>query len=51
MSLVFKFKPVDVWDNEEDFEAFGETLLPIMKSLGVDAGQPDVQEIIGIIEG
>ena len=41
----------DIWDNMEDFKAFGVTLIPIMKSLGVDTGQPDVQEIHGIIKG
>jgi hypothetical protein len=29
--------------------AFGVTLIPIMKSLGVDTGQPDVQQIHGEI--
>ncbi|MGN6533119.1 MAG: hypothetical protein ACTHK0_15360 [Ginsengibacter sp.] len=42
---------LDVWDNMDDFQAFGNTLLPIMKSLGVDAGNPDVQEVFGIIKG
>ena len=41
----------DVWDSMEDFEAFGVTLIPIMKSLGVDTGHPDVQEIHGIVKG
>jgi len=41
----------DVWDNMEDFRAFGQTLAPIMNSLGVDPGEPDVQEIFGIIKG
>jgi hypothetical protein len=41
----------DVWDSMEDFQAFGQTLVPIMNSLGVDPGKPDVQEIFGIIKG
>jgi hypothetical protein len=41
----------DVWDNMEDFKVFGQTLVPIMNSLGVDPGEPDVQEIFGIIKG
>ena len=40
----------DIWDNMEDFQAFGKTLLPIMDSLGVDPGQPDIQEVRNIIE-
>jgi len=35
----------------EDFQAFGVTLVPIMNSLGVDPGTPDVQEIHGIVKG
>jgi hypothetical protein len=35
----------------EDFQAFGITLIPIMNSLGVDPGHPDVQQIHGIIIG
>ena len=31
----------DVWDSMEDFQVFGETLLPILESLGIDSGQPD----------
>ena len=41
----------DVWDSMEDFQAFGITLIPIMNSLGVDPGHPDVQQIHGIIIG
>ena len=41
----------DVWDNMEDFQAFGETLVPIMQALGADPGQPDVQEVRNVIVG
>jgi len=41
----------DVWDNMEDFQAFGKTLVPIMQSLGADPGQPDVQEVHNVIIG
>ena len=41
----------DVWDNMENFRAFGETLVPIMHSLGVDPGQPNMQEAYNIIKG
>ena len=41
----------DVWDNMEDFQAFGETLVPIMQSLNVDPGQPDIQDVHNIIIG
>jgi len=42
---------LDVWENMEDFEAFGKTLVPILISLGIELGQPDIQEIFGIVKG
>jgi len=41
----------DVWDSMEDFQAFGQTLVPIMHSVGVDPGQPSMQEVHNIIIG
>jgi len=41
----------DVWDSQESFEKFGETLMPIMTELGVDPGAPQVAEIHNIIMG
>jgi hypothetical protein len=40
----------DVWNSQEEFEAFGETLIPIMKEQGVDVGQPDVMPIHNIVQ-
>ena len=41
----------DVWESVEDFQAFGETLIPILQSLGVDPGQPTPQKVQNIIVG
>ena len=41
----------DTWDSMEEFQAFGETLVPIMHSLGVDPGQPVIHEVHNIIVG
>jgi hypothetical protein len=35
----------DVWESQESFQRFGETLVPIMNELGADPGQPYVAEI------
>lgn len=35
----------DVWESPEDFEAFGQLLMPILTELGVDPGTPDVMPI------
>jgi len=35
----------DVWDSMEQFEKFGETLVPIMRELGSDPGEPMVMTV------
>jgi hypothetical protein len=35
------FRVVDVWQSEDSFRKFGETLLPILQSIGVE-GQPEI---------
>jgi hypothetical protein len=35
------FRVVDVWESEDAFRSFGDTLLPILQDLGVE-GQPEV---------
>jgi hypothetical protein len=41
----------DIWDSMENFEKFGQTMMPIMQDLGIDAGQPEIIEVHNIIEG
>ena len=41
----------DIWDSQESFDAFGETLVPIMSALGADPGQPMVSQVHNIIQG
>jgi hypothetical protein len=38
------FRVVDVWESEEAFGRFGETLLPILEDMGVQ-GQPEVYPV------
>ena len=35
------FRVVDVWQSEDSFRKFGESLLPILQSIGVE-GQPEI---------
>jgi hypothetical protein len=35
------FRVVDVWESEEAFRSFGETLMPILQEIGVE-GQPEI---------
>jgi hypothetical protein len=41
----------DIWDSMEDFQAFGKTLLPIMQSMGLDAGEPAILKVHNVITG
>ncbi|HEX3596772.1 MAG TPA: hypothetical protein VHU80_16790 [Polyangiaceae bacterium] len=40
---------VDVYDTSASFEAFGKTLVPILQSVGVDAGKPEIREVHNIV--
>jgi hypothetical protein len=46
-----KLAVFDVWDSQQSFDRFGETLLPILKEIGVDIGQPQVMPVHNVIEG
>jgi len=41
----------DVWDSQEAFDTFGQTLMPILAEVGVDPGQPQIAEVHNIIKG
>jgi hypothetical protein len=41
----------DVWDSQENFDAFGATLVPILSELGVTMGAPSVASIYNSIDG
>jgi hypothetical protein len=41
----------DVWESEESFRAFGETLIPILAAAGVDVGQPQISRVRNMIKG
>lgn len=41
----------DIWDTQENFEAFGQTLMPILQEVGVDPGAPEFIETHNIISG
>ena len=41
----------DIWDSRENFERFGQTLMPILQDVGVDPGTPELIETHNIIAG
>ena len=43
-------KVSEIWDSREQFEAFGERLMPILAEIGIEAGEPATLEIHNIVK-
>ena len=41
----------DTWESQEDFDAFGATLIPILSGLGVELKDPMVATVHNVITG
>jgi hypothetical protein len=41
----------DIWDSQEEFDAFGAGLMPILSGLGVGVNEPMVARVHNVIEG
>ena len=39
----------DIWETQEDFDAFGSTLVPILAELGVELKEPMVATVHNVI--
>jgi hypothetical protein len=39
----------EVWDSQEQLDAFGEKLMPILSEVGIEPGEPEVLEIHNIV--
>jgi len=35
----------DIWESPETFHAFGQTMMPILAEVGVDAGEPSIMAV------
>lgn len=46
-----KLQVFDIWESQQHFDKFGETLLPILQEFGVDPGQPMVERVHNLIPG
>ena len=40
----------EIWDSPEQFEAFGERLMPLLADVGIEPGEPEVLEVHNIIK-
>ena len=46
-----EFRVSEIWDSREQFDAFGERLMPLLKDLGIElAGKPEMLEIHNIVK-
>jgi hypothetical protein len=43
-------KVSEIWDSREQFEAFGERLIPVLADAGIEAGEPAVFEVHNIVK-
>jgi hypothetical protein len=41
---------IQVWDSQQQLDAFGERLMPILAELGIDPGKPELLEVHNIIK-
>jgi hypothetical protein len=41
----------DIWESQEEFDAFGATLVPIMEGLGVPLTAPMVATVHNVMKG
>jgi hypothetical protein len=40
----------EIWDSREQFDAFGERLMPVLKDVGIDPGKPEMLQIHNIVK-
>ena len=45
-----KFRVSEIWDSREQFNAFGERLMPVLKDVGIEPGQPEMLEIYNVLK-
>jgi hypothetical protein len=45
-----KFRVSEIWDSREQFDAFGQRLMPVLDEVGIEPGQPEMLEIHNIIK-
>ena len=46
-----KLQVFDIWESQQAFDKFGETMVPIVQEVGIDLGQPMVEPVHNLIQG
>jgi hypothetical protein len=40
----------EVYDSREQFEAFGEVLMPVLADIGIEPGEPEVLDVHNLVK-
>ncbi len=40
----------EIWDSQEQFEAFGERMMPVLSEVGIEPGEPERDEVHNIVK-
>jgi hypothetical protein len=40
----------EIWDSQEQFQAFGERLMPLLADVGIEPGEPEVLEVHNVVK-
>lgn len=40
----------EIWDSQEQLDAFGERLRPVLADVGIDPGEPEIVEVHNVIK-
>jgi hypothetical protein len=43
-------KVSEIWDSQQQLDAFGKRLMPVLADVGIDPGEPELLEIHNIIK-
>ena len=40
----------EIWDSREQFDAFGQRLVPVFSDFGIDPGQPEILDVFNVVK-
>jgi hypothetical protein len=40
----------EIWDSQEQLDAFGEQLMPVLSEVGINPGEPELMEVHNIVK-
>jgi hypothetical protein len=40
----------EIWDSREQWQAFGEQLMPVLADVGIEPGEPEVIEVQNVVK-